>query len=230
MRREVRSSSRNAAEEPESDRPRTTGPLPAPAAILALQRSAGNAAVAHLLQRLPVETDGGTFTDRVYQDVDKDGAVGVDIVLGFEPNDQVNATKIGLTQVVRSEQGGVVTPIGASAGQRTVKSGKGEGFAIDRLEGQNDPVYGGQILGPGQGPGDTATTDEPGKPVGEGDTDANTSWGGTTSEPARRRSRAPSWLTRRSFRSRQPGRPRASASRPPRSRWRAPTRTAITAR
>jgi hypothetical protein len=125
-----------------------------------------------MLQRSPVETGGGTFNDQTYEDVDKGGVVGVNIVLDFDPNDKVDATKIGLTQAVRTEEEGAVAPIGPSAGQRTVKSGPGEGFAIDRLEGQNNPVYGGQILGPGQGPGETAKTDVPGKPVAAGDQDA----------------------------------------------------------
>jgi hypothetical protein len=131
--------------------------------VLALQRSAGNAAVGRLLQRSPVGTGGGTFDDEVYEDVDKDGVVGVNIVLGFEPDDKVNATKIGLTQAVRSEEGGAVTAIGPSKGRRTVKSGPAEGNAIDRLEGQNNPIYGGQILGPGKALGETAKTDAPGK-------------------------------------------------------------------
>jgi hypothetical protein len=162
---------RNAApdrEEPEAP-PRASAPQ---AAMLALQRSAGNAAVTRLLQRAPVKTGEGEFRDVAYVDYDKDGKVGVEMTLEFDPGPRVNAKKIGLTQAVRTLDDGKPDIIEASQRERTVKSGVALGYKTDRLSGQNNPIYGAPVLRPGQGLDATPESDAPGKPVGGGADDA----------------------------------------------------------
>lgn len=139
-------------------------PQPAPVAssLLALQRSAGNAAVAALLQR-QVKTSGGEWSTDKYdllKDVDQNGnpkpaAAGIrgaEMELRFKPDaSTVDAELIGLTQSVLAFISGApsMTPSQAAvaiphAEAKDAGTGPGEtdeGAAIDQLGGYNSPLY-----------------------------------------------------------------------------------------
>ncbi len=130
-------------------------------AILALQRSAGNAAVTRALQR-SVKTSGGEWdTDRYdpTKDIDNSGSAapaadgwrGVDITLKFHPNDTVNAELIGLTQTAQTIAGGTpqILPAAASraipaADAKPLNTGPGEtdeSAHIDQSSSNPNPLY-----------------------------------------------------------------------------------------
>ena len=129
--------------------------------ILALQRSAGNAAVIRALQR-SVKTSGGEWdTDRyaATKDIDNSGSAapaadgwrGVDITLKFHPNDTVNAELIGLTQTAQTIAGGTpqILPAAASraipaADAKPLNTGPGEtdeSAHIDQSSSNPNPLY-----------------------------------------------------------------------------------------
>ena len=104
---------------------------------------------------------GGDYTTDKY-DVEKIGGVesGVKIELRFKPNKHVNATKIGMVQMVTSKnKGKVVAPPGTAA--RAIPAGKaGEGAQIDQLgTGGNfaNPLYATGVAAAGDTLGSTAT-------------------------------------------------------------------------
>ncbi len=85
----------------------------------------------------------GEFKDKTYKPIKENG---VDIELEFHAGPTVNATKIGLTQILKSELGGVSAPIGPTQAERMVTGGWAEGTYLDRLAARNNPIYGGQQL------------------------------------------------------------------------------------
>lgn len=96
-----------------------------------------------LIQRATFPTFYGDFKDKTYKAISKNG---VNIELEFHPGPNVNATKIGLTQMLKSELGGASAPIGPTQAERMVTSGYAEGTYVDRIKERNNPVYGGQQL------------------------------------------------------------------------------------
>lgn len=149
-----------------------------PADIHHLQRTIGNQAVMRLLnrdagadaiQRAPVETTFGTYTDEIYEDVkEDDGVIGVSMKLTFTPNEKVSATKIGMTQAVKSVKGGAPHVLDPSQKDRMTD----EGFKTDRITGDNNPIYGSPVAEKGADLSDTPITDDPLKPVGDAPDDA----------------------------------------------------------
>jgi Domain of unknown function (DUF4157) len=130
------------------------------------------------VQRAPVSTSFGTFNDETYAPLEVNSKkVGVDMVLSFDPGtkvdpgDKVEATKIGLVQSVKSIEGGAPTLMNPGDAGKGVKGGKAEGRQIDRVFGNNNPVYGSERLPAGKGldatPESNAPTGE--KPVVGGD-------------------------------------------------------------
>ena len=135
--------------------------------MLALQRSAGNQAVARAVQdrrqlQRAVKTSGGEWwTDKYDLLKDQDaqgtkypaaaGVRGADIVVRFKPDTTVDAELIGLSQSVLAFVAGApsMTPSQAAvaipkADAETVNTGPGETdetAAIDNLEGYNSPLY-----------------------------------------------------------------------------------------
>jgi hypothetical protein len=63
--------------------------------------------------------------------------------LRFQPNEQVNASRIGLVQAVVSRESGAVTAINPTVDTRSIPAGEAdEGLHIDRLAERRNPVYG----------------------------------------------------------------------------------------
>ncbi|MEO1452094.1 MAG: hypothetical protein AAFV07_21360, partial [Bacteroidota bacterium] len=67
--------------------------------------------------------------------------------IAFEPNDKVNATKIGFTQSIRKNIQGVDVVIDPAARNRMVTKGDEAGNRIDRISSRNTPIYGSSDLG-----------------------------------------------------------------------------------
>lgn len=156
-----------------------------PADILRLQRVLGNQAVLQLLrdkkssdndntlvQRAPIDTTFGTFTDEQYDAVDTGDTRGVDIKLTFDPNSRVNAEKFGMVQSVKSYKGDEPIVLDPRDEGRMVEDGDAAGTKIDNHTGRDNPLYNAPTLGDGKDLGDTPDTDNPGKDVGSGDDDA----------------------------------------------------------
>jgi hypothetical protein len=102
--------------------------------------SGANAAV----QRLP-SSHYGEFKMTKYDPVGASGSeYGVDVKLEFHPGPNVDATKIALTQQVRTQLGGKAIAIDPGRHGRIVPSGTGEGSEIDRVSDRPNPIYGGQ--------------------------------------------------------------------------------------
>jgi len=97
-----------------------------------------------VVQLASFPTHYGEFKEKTYKPVKKEG---VEIELEFHPGPVVNATKIGLTQMLKSELGGTSAPIGPTQAERMVTGGWAEGSYLDRIAERNNPIYGGQQLG-----------------------------------------------------------------------------------
>jgi hypothetical protein len=93
-----------------------------------------------------VETLGGTWDTDSYTLVNgADGShQGCEIDrLRFTPNEQVDATKIGLTQSLVALDAGAPNPVNATAAARSVPIDQpGGGTYIDRLAERRNPIYG----------------------------------------------------------------------------------------
>lgn len=111
-----------------------------------------------------VKTTGGTWHAKSYKLIqDKDiygqkkakqhGVRGVDMLLAFEPNAQVNATKIALIQTVQTWVNGELSFVNDHSRSRAIanedsehiNTGQGEtdeGTSIDQAESMNNPIYG----------------------------------------------------------------------------------------
>jgi Domain of unknown function (DUF4157) len=85
----------------------------------------------------------GDFTTDTYTTVnDKAGSIGVDIALRFKPGQHVDATTIGMTQMVTSKDQGKAIAVTPTVGARSIAAGKaGEGAHIDQLEQFPNPLY-----------------------------------------------------------------------------------------
>lgn len=112
-----------------------------------------------VIQRAPQPSHYGRFTDTEYR-VDT-SAQNVVMHLTFEPNAEVDATKIGLTQSTRTEIAGSPVVVDAQTAPRQVASGPGAGYEIDRIPDRNNPVYGSASLPAGRGLAATAPTNAP---------------------------------------------------------------------
>jgi hypothetical protein len=135
------------------------------ARLLALQRTAGNAAVGRMLARDRATTWGGEWNAEPYeewhnpQQHDAGTALagepiseGVDIRLAFTPNANATADKIGLVQSIKAvkdtPQGTeqyrpVSEPVAASAQEQlSVPGGAQKDWAIDRRFPNTNPIYG----------------------------------------------------------------------------------------
>lgn len=120
--------------------------------------SAATAAQRKVIQRAAQTSHWGVFEDTQYTQT----ATGVDIVVTFKPGDGVDATKIGLTQTVKTVLGGNTSLIDPSQESRLVGgNGPGAGSRIDRLSSSNNPIYGSPSVGANQGLGDTAPSNAP---------------------------------------------------------------------
>jgi hypothetical protein len=106
--------------------------------------SLGLAAAPAFVQR--VDTLGGTWsTDSYRLTFDAAGNhEGCEVDrLRFKPNEQVDATRIGLVQAVTSRESGSVTAINPTVDTRSIPAGQtDEGLHIDRMASRRNPVYG----------------------------------------------------------------------------------------
>jgi hypothetical protein len=94
------------------------------------------------VQRAPVKTHYGDFKDEYFSEIKNDGTtVGVDMFLKFTPNTEVDATKIGMSQAVKSFVEGNAISIDATKDRQQVKSGAGKGYYIDQLSENRNPLY-----------------------------------------------------------------------------------------
>lgn len=104
-----------------------------------------------VVQRTPQPSHSGRFLDTAYAETTN----GCTMHLQFEPGATVDATKIGLTQSVKTTASGSAIVTDPQTAPRQVGSGPGAGFEIDRVAGRNDPIYGSPQLGAGRGLSDT---------------------------------------------------------------------------
>lgn len=125
-----------------------------------------------------VDTSGGTWDTETYElrkdkargkDYDPDlGVRGIDIVLKFDPGDNVDADKIGLVQSVQAVVDGSTSFTDPTKESRAIDDTEAEeldtggpagetdeGTAIDRLKTRNNPIYGSPSLEDGEGLKDT---------------------------------------------------------------------------
>lgn len=107
--------------------------------------SVSNALQRKVIQKKDAPTNFGTFKTEKFEKIDEKG---VSIVLAFDPDSsKVDATKIGLSQSVRTvNDDNSTTGIDPSSESRRVKNGGGEGYRIDRISSQNNPIYGADSL------------------------------------------------------------------------------------
>jgi nucleoid-associated protein YgaU len=117
---------------------------PTPALPLQPAMQAGSRGFGLVLQRA-VDTIGGSFdTDEYATESNASGKeIGVRIDLKFTPRDPVNATKIGMVQMVNSMNEGTPTAINPTVGAHSIPSTEaGAGNHIDRLPSATSPIYG----------------------------------------------------------------------------------------
>ncbi|MCP5106306.1 MAG: hypothetical protein GY950_23165 [bacterium] len=88
-----------------------------------------------IIQRDPVDSYCGTFNDKKYDLIDSNKKV--DFELEFTPNDKADATKVGLTQTVKSVKEGDITAIDPNAASKMTP----EGHRIDVLSDYPSPLY-----------------------------------------------------------------------------------------
>jgi len=107
--------------------------------------AAGMARPAPVRVQRAVETLGGEWDTGTYALV-KDGAkdIGVEMDrLIFKAKDPVDATKIGLTQMVNSIDNGSVIALNPTVRSRSIPAGQTDaGSHIDRLAERSNPIYG----------------------------------------------------------------------------------------
>ena len=77
--------------------------------------------------------------------------------LQFEPGDLVDATKIGMVQSVKTVVDGKPVLTDPSQESRYVASGPGQGYRIDRLATENNPIFGAGSLRADERLADTAS-------------------------------------------------------------------------
>ena len=108
------------------------------------------------VQRAPVTTPYGVFNDERFAEVSEDGEpAGVEMYLSFTPTDPVEASAIGLSQVVRTQIADQTIPLDASKRRQQVPAGPAEaGYVIDRESQHRNPLY---AAGPDPQPGGNAT-------------------------------------------------------------------------
>lgn len=90
-----------------------------------------------------VETMGGEWDTNKYEVINNGSKdIGVDIDLKFSPKEPVDATKIGLTQMVNSINNGSVVALNDTVRDRSIPANEaGEGSHIDQLEQYKNPLY-----------------------------------------------------------------------------------------
>jgi Domain of unknown function (DUF4157) len=102
----------------------------------------------------------GDFTTDTYK-TQNDAAgnpTGVDIVLRFKPGEHVDATTIGMTQMVTSKDKGKAIAVNPTVAARSIPAGKAEeGAHIDRLASFPNPLYPTDMPGPKDTLGSTPT-------------------------------------------------------------------------
>jgi hypothetical protein len=151
------------------DLERAPGGMAARAEVLsAVQRLAGNRASVELLQRWDTDRDGrpgdarpaslrildrlrvqravttwGGEWDTIRYRTSKQGGVpvGVKIAIEFEPNEKVDAKRIGIVQGVVSSDLGAPLALAPETGARSTTKGRLKGFHIDQLPGFVNPLY-----------------------------------------------------------------------------------------
>jgi hypothetical protein len=127
-------------------------------ALLDTMNGSRTAAVQRRVVQRKEKTKYGEFDTTKYADLGSPGSeTGVDIELTFEPGNNVDAEKIGLTQSVRSELAGAAVAIDPARHKRLVPSGTGAGREIDRHTGSAfaNPIYATDVPGAKDKLGDT---------------------------------------------------------------------------
>lgn len=106
-----------------------------------------------VVQRAKIEKEShyGTFSvDDAKYDFDG-GKTKLDANITFEPGDNTDAKKIGLTQMIKNQQDGKDYAIDPNAKTKMTDDGHG----IDRISNKNTPIYGSSSLAAGKGLEDT---------------------------------------------------------------------------
>lgn len=120
----------------------------APRALVAGKGARGNKQTHRAsVQMKTLDTAYGKFEDVYYNKLTnaKDEALGCEMYLRFTPGDTVDATKIALTQIVKSYKEGVSNTVDETKQKQSLTSGKGKDFHIDRLSSARNPIYGSSV-------------------------------------------------------------------------------------
>ena len=88
-----------------------------------------------VVQRRPKNSHYGTFTDSTYEFNAAQDELEMELL--FRPNDQADATKVGLTQTVKAVRAGTTTAIDPNSASRMTS----DGHRIDRLSDRPNPIY-----------------------------------------------------------------------------------------
>jgi len=95
------------------------------------------------LQMKKLETAYGKFEDVYYDKITnaKDEPFGCEMYLRFTPGDTVDATKIGLTQVIKPTKEGSLDAADEAKKKQAVASGAGKDFYVDQYAKTRNPLY-----------------------------------------------------------------------------------------
>jgi hypothetical protein len=107
------------------------------------QESGGTAARSNVVQMKALDTAYGKFEDVYYDKLTnaKDEEIGCEMYLRFTPGDMVDATKIGLAQVIKPTKEGKLDPADEGKKKQAVASGTGKDFYVDQYSGTRNPLY-----------------------------------------------------------------------------------------
>ncbi len=117
--------------------------IPPKAVALQIRNKVRNSSLHKPLIQRAVKTWAGEWDTDKYSSV-KTGGVddGVDIELRFKPGAPVNATMIGMVQMVTSKDIGATVNVNPTVGARSLPAGTpGEGAHIDQLANFRNPLY-----------------------------------------------------------------------------------------
>ncbi len=108
----------------------------------AQQTTPGSSQAAVQMSKQP--TPFGEFEDVYYNTVtnSKDEEIGCEMYLRFTPGDTVDATKIGLTQIVKPMKEGTFDAVDETKKKQAVTTGAGKDFYLDQLAAKQNPIYG----------------------------------------------------------------------------------------
>lgn len=99
------------------------------------------------VQMKSLPTAYGTFEDVYYGKITNadDKEIGCEMYVRFTPGDKVDATKVGLVQIVKGVKEGKRHASDATKDKQSVDTGVGKDFHVDMWANSRSPVYGTQV-------------------------------------------------------------------------------------